>query len=236
MVLLVIGRATKTSEKALCELGPFSIEQLFRIVFDTLLDLVHDQPDTNVVTCHGFTSRFLITNDDKVLNETMSFYKVTFQSFTSLHAIYNVTVGKAADGVPLSEAWITCRNVVLTYFPVADSNYFRDETPFIIVTEPRVLVKIKYYLKSRAVELLWARFATLNFARRNHYIPMRENYEKLSKQMADNLFSHFMVFNKQIVDDALQDLFVTAIEMSDIANVLNVTVLPTQPPELRRRR
>lgn len=233
LLLLVILHVTKTvsaerktKTTSLWKQGPFNVTRLFQIVFDTFLELTNQSYRDSVVVCSNFTSRFQLRNQNDVFNETLSFYNVTFHSLSSVRRIHNVTVSVASDGAAVTDAWISCRDVFVRFCHAVRFDYFLSDIAVCNVVEPYARVTINYYLLSNRVELVWARFGRMAQLDRLYYIPIRCDYEKFTEQMGDMLLDRFLYFDKSRVDDELYDRFNTAIQLSGITHVLNITLNP----------
>lgn len=188
-------------------------------------------PNNSIVLCPDFTQlvKFpAIGTSSKMFSIVLNFRNVTFNGFKSLYKIHNLTVDTDEDGrVAVSDAWISCREVFVRLYHAAPKFFLLNEHVTLNVEEPRVRVTVKYHLTRNEVELVRATFNPVDESMTGSYFfTMTDKYDYLALRITDILFDHFLKY-KSRVDDALFDRFQTAIELSGVANVLNMTVRRT---------
>lgn len=206
--------------------GPFNVSRLFQIAFDKFVEITKQSYKNSVVVCSNFTSRFHIVFGRNVFNETLSFFNVTFHSLASVYRIHNMTVRMEGNNTAVSDAWLACREVFVRYVHCVPFKFFLSDIAICNVLSPYVRVTVKYYFISKKVELVWARFGRMRHLVKEYHVPIRDEYDVFKKQLGELLFDRFLYYDKFKVDDTLYDRFRTAIQLSGINDVMNITVKP----------
>lgn len=222
--VVVRRRRPTTTRLPLVKQGPFSINRLFEIVYETYLSYMKEDHKKKV-KLSAFATHF-VSKATPVFNATVHFVNGTFNDMARLHSVYNKTVYGVGNNTFICDVVIDCSETfIIWYHGYQAPLYYISDLAAIMVKDPYVRVITKFTLgpDDYKVELINANYSELRNLR--YIIPSLDEFSHVEPELGDLLYDHFVKYEKPKVDAALADRFRTVIGLSGIQQVLNNTLV-----------